>query len=233
MTAPLAQQVGAQKRKPVVKTHIMERARDRAAASGVRSVIVATNTGASVLAAQEAFGHGYDFFAVGNPATSHERGLCLHDGISESKRTELEAAGIRVVLHDQTLFQGQPKCEAATDQHKAVRRAYARRFHRSDELPPGSADLVDILFSTLNEFFGDGPRVCLEIALAAADSGQLPLGADCISIATPSSYCDLPDAAVVLHPVKSQELFSMQFRIKDLLLCPTPNDVWFSNGELP
>ena len=217
----------------MIKTDIMHRARDRAAALGVRNVVVATNTGSSVLAAREAFGPEYDFFAVGNPATSHERGLCLHDGISESKRAELETAGIRVILHDQTLFQGEPKCDAATGQHRTVARAYARRFHRSDELPPGSVDLVGIMFNVLNEFFGDGPRVCLEIALAAADSGQLPLDADCISIATPSSYCDLPDAAVILRPVKSEDMFSMQFRVKDLLLCPTPDDVWFSDKELP
>ncbi|MDP6439691.1 MAG: hypothetical protein QGH74_08665 [Candidatus Brocadiia bacterium] len=217
----------------MLRTDIMDRARDRAAVLGVRNVVVATNTGSSVLAAKKAFGQAYEFFAVGNPAASHDRGLCLHDGISESKRAELEKAGIRVILHDQTLFQGQPKCEAAMDQHGAVERAYARRFHRGDELPPGSADLVGIMFNVLNEFFGDGPRVCLEITLAAADSGQLPLDADCIAIATPASYCDLPDAAMVLRPVKSQDMFSTQFRVKDLLLCPTPNDVWFSNRELP
>lgn len=217
----------------MIKTDIMDRARDRAESLGVRSVVVATNTGYSVLAAREAFGEGYDFFAVGNPATSLDRGLSLHDGISESLKAELTKAGIRVILHDQTFFQGRPKCEAAVEQHRAVDRAYSRRFHRRDELPPGSADLDDIMFNVLNEFFGDGPRVCIEIALAAADSGQLPLDADCISIATPSSYCDLPDAAVVLRPVKAQDMFTMQFRVKDLLLCPTPDDVWFSNKMLP
>ena len=62
--------------------------------------------------AQRAFGAESRFFAVGNPATSHERGLCVHDGISETKRTEREAAGIRVILDDQTLFQGEAKCDA-------------------------------------------------------------------------------------------------------------------------
>lgn len=217
----------------MLKTDIMARARERAAALGVTNVVVATNTGSSVLAARDAFGPGYSFFAVGNPATSHERGLCLHDGISESKKAGLERAGIHVLLVDQTLFQGKPKCDAAAEQNRIVRMAYARRFHRRDELPAGSADLVGIMSHVLNEFFGDALRVCLEIAIAAADSGRLPLDVDCISIATPSSYCDLPDAAVVLRPVKSQDIFSMHFRVKDLLLCPTPSDVWFSNRELP
>jgi hypothetical protein len=87
--------------------------------------------------------------------------------------------------------------------------------------------------NVLNEFFGDGPRVCLEIALAAADSGRLPLDADCIAIATPSSYCDLPDAAVILRPTRAEDMFSQQLRVKDLLLCATANDVWLTNGPLP
>ncbi|HUW83189.1 MAG TPA: hypothetical protein VMZ31_10370 [Phycisphaerae bacterium] len=215
------------------KTDIMKRARERAQMFSVRNVVVATNTGASVTAAQKEFGPAYEFFAVGNPVSSHEREISLHDGISPEKKAELERRGISVVLCDQTLFQGEPKCEAALTQHKTVARAYARRFCRGDEPPPRSEDLVRIMSHALNEFFGDGPRVCIEIALAAADSGQLPLDADCIAIATPSSYCDLPDAAVILRPTSSEEVFTMQFRIKDLLLCRTANDVWFSDRPLP
>ncbi|KPJ62212.1 MAG: hypothetical protein AMS15_04675 [Planctomycetes bacterium DG_23] len=215
------------------KTDIMVRARERALSLGVTNVVVATNTGASVLAALKAFGPTYAFFAVGNPASSHECGLCLHKGISEKTKTELESQGIRVVLRGQTLFQGEPKCDAAVAQHRLVARGYARRFHHKNHLPAGSENLVSIMFNVLNELLGDGPRVCLEIALAAADSGLLPLDVDCMAIATPSSYCDLPDAALTLRPVKSGEIFSMQFRVKDILLCPTANDVWFSNGPLP
>ena len=215
------------------KTEIMNHARDRAVVLGVENVVVATNTGTSVLAARETFGSGYEYFAVGNPAASHDRGFCLHSGISEATKNRLEREEIRVILHDQTLFQGDPRCHAALAQHDAVALAYARRFHKGDELPSGSKDLIPIIFNVLNELFGDGPRVCLEVALVAADSGELPLDTDCISIATPSSYCDLPDAAVVMRPTESHRMFSTQLRIKDLLLCPTAGDVWFSNEPLP
>jgi uncharacterized protein len=214
------------------KTEIMSRARDRAASLGVRNVVVATNTGASVRAAREAFGEGYRLFAVGNPASSHERGLCLHDGISEDTRENLEQAGIQVILHDQTLFQGEPACADARQQHDAAALAYARRYHKRDQLRPGSQDLVPIMQNVLTELLGDGPRVCLEIALVAADSGKLPLDADCMAIATPSSYGDLPDAAVTMRPATSRSLFSMQLRIKDLLLCPTDNDAWLASRPL-
>ncbi len=83
------------------------------------------------------------------------------------------------------------------------------------------------------QLFSDGPRVCLEIALMAADSGALPLDADCISIACPSSYCDLPDAALILRPARSEDMFKGQLRLKDLILRPTADDVWFSDGPLP
>jgi hypothetical protein len=43
----------------------MSAAKARAEALGVRNVVVATNCGASVLAAREAFGPGYRFFAIG------------------------------------------------------------------------------------------------------------------------------------------------------------------------
>ena len=211
----------------------MQRARERAVQLGVHNVVVATNTGRSVHAAKKVFGERYRFFAVGNPNSSHERGLCLHRGIDVQKRRELEAAGIEVDLIAQTLFQGSPSCKEAREQHAAIKRSYARRFHKRDQLSPGSADLIASMGRVLGEFVSDGPRVCLEVALAAADSGRLPLDCDCISIATPSSYCDLPDAAIVLRPAPSQDLFSQQLRIKDLLFCPTPEDVWFNNQELP
>ena len=201
---------------------IMARAKERADAFRVRDVLVATNTGASLAAAMDAFGPDYRFFAVGNPASAHERGLVLHDGISNEVKATFEAKGVTVVLQNQSLFQ-RPGLSLMGASLDAVVQSAA---------PTGRFRAMSIVYSAL-QLFGDGPRVCLEIAMMAADSGHLPLDEDCISIACPSSYCDLPDAAVVLRPAKSQDMFSEQHRIKDLILCPTPNDVWFSNGPLP
>lgn len=215
------------------RTNIMAAGRELAERSGVRSVIVATVTGASTRAAREVFGPEYRLFAVGNPARSHDAGLCLHSGITPATEADLAALGVEVVLVDQTLFQGPARCPAAREQHAAVERAYARRFYRQDALPAGSADLVALLSNALGELFSDGPRVCLEVALAAADSGRLPLDADCLAIATPSSYCGLPDAAMILRPARSAELFTMRLRVKELVLKPAPDDVWMSDGPLP
>ena len=210
---------------------VMQAARERAGKLGVRNVVVATNSGASVLAAQEAFGPGCQFFAVGNPASAHERGLCLHTGISEETRQALEAEGIEVVLQDQSMFQADERTETGPALRAAAVRAYANRFHGGRLPPEGAYDVVSFISHVLAEFFGDGPKVCIEIALMAADSGRLPLDQDCMAIATPK--LGFAHAAMVLRPVRTQDLFSMQLRVKDLLLMPTPDDVWFSNGPLP
>lgn len=214
-----------------VKMDIMAGAQARAERSGVRNVVVATNSGASVLAAQEAFGPGYRFFAVGNPASAHDSGLCLHTGISKETRRALQAKGITVITRDQSLFQADERTDMGPSLHDAAVRAYADRF-RGGRLPPkGDDDVVAMTGHILAEFFGDGPKVCLEIALMAADSGLLPLDEDCMAIATPQ--LGFAHAAMVLRPARTQDLFSMRLRVKDLLLVPTPDDVWFRNGPLP
>jgi hypothetical protein len=210
---------------------ILPAAKARAERFGVRNVVVATNSGASVLAAQEAFGPGYRFFAVGNPASAHDRGLCLHTGISEETKETLEAKGVTVVLADQSLFQADERTEMGPPLRAAAVQAYADRFHGGKLPPEGAEDLVSVISRVLAEFFGDGPKVCLEIALMAADSGQLPLGEDCMAIATPK--LGFAHAAMILRPARTRDLFSMRLRVKDLLLVRTADDVWFSNGPLP
>ena len=203
-------------------TNIMTVAKERAERFAVKNVLVATNSGASVRRAYETFGPQYQIFAVGNPANAHERGLVLHSGISEETRRGLEQKGIKVLLQDQSLFQRPSLSFMGASLKEVIRNVR----------PDGRFNAVSIAYNVL-QLFSDGPRVCLEIALMAADSGELPLDADCISIACPSSYCDLPDATVILRPAKSEDIFKGELRIKDLVLRPTPNDVWFTNGPLP
>ena len=210
---------------------VMQAARGRAEWLGVRNVVVATNSGRSVLAAREAFGPGYRFFAVGNPASAHDRGLCLHTGITHETRQALEAKRITVILQDQLLFQADERTETGPALHEAAVRAYANRFHRGRLQPDGAYDVVATLSHILAEFFGDGPKVCFEIALMAADSGLLPLDEDCMAIATPKG--GFAHAAVILRPTKTRDMFSMQLRVKNLLLVRAQDDVWFCNGPLP
>ena len=68
-------------------------------------VVVATNIGASVRYAVSVFSSGHHVYTVGNPASAHERGLVLHEGISRQTRDALEENGVIVVLADRSMFQ--------------------------------------------------------------------------------------------------------------------------------
>lgn len=206
---------------------IFERAKERAEQFGITNVLVATNTGSSVKAAQDVMGDGFRHFAVGNPSSSREKGLVFHDGISPATQAELEGRGITVVLQDVPAFVGHEANEIFHNANRAYVERFGRTFEADETMP---SNICKVMVHVLSEFFGDGPRVCLEIALMAADSGLLPLDEDCVAITRPSQY---PHAALIVHPVRSAALFSTHFRVKDLLLVPSHDDIWFNNGPIP
>jgi len=217
-------------------------AKERADAFGVKNVVVATNSGATADLVHKVFGTNYLIIAVGNPASAHARGLVYHAGVSEATRKSLEQKGIKVVLQDQSLFQavaigGQPF--DIGDKHFDI---WGHCFNVDWSCSLGEVienagskgpfNAVAIVSNTL-ALFGDGPRVCFEVALMAADSGVLPLDADCISIQRRiGGESNMPDAAMVLRPARTQDIFKGQLRIKDLVLVPGPKDHWFNNGPL-
>jgi hypothetical protein len=205
-----------------MRTQIMTVAKQRAERLHVKNILVATNTGASMRAAYQVFGPDYHFYAVGNPTSAHEQGLVHHDGVSPLTKNQLEQMGINVVLVERSIFQERSRSFFGVPLDDIIQGCS----------PAGHMNAISILYNAF-QLWGDGPRVCLEITLMAADAGALPLGEDCLAIACPSAYCDLPDAAVVLHPVKTVDMFMGQLRIKDVVLCPTANDVWFSQRPLP
>jgi hypothetical protein len=51
-----------------------------------------------------------------------------------------------------------------------------------------------------------------------------------MAIVTPKGYAH---AAMVVHPTRSEQLFGTQFRVKDLLLVPGEDDIWFNGGPIP
>ena len=211
----------------MMETEIFSRAQQRAREFHVRNVLVATNTGTSVEAAREIMGPEFRFFAVGNPSSSRDKGLVLHCGITEGVKERLEGRGITVITREVSAFHGLP----GNSTFQNANRAYIERFGRTfepDETAP--SNVCKVMSHVLSEFFGDGPRVCIEIVLMAADSGQLPLAEDCIAITPPHGYSH---AALIVHPVKSEQLFKTHFRVKDLLLVPGDGDIWFNDGPIP
>ena len=202
---------------------IMQIAKQRAGNFGVKTVVVATNSGASAERALEAFGSGYTIIAAGNPASAHERGLVHQKGISEQTRVRLEQKGIKVALQDQSFVQqyfdhsGESRCSLT---------ALAERMQSQHPFP------VQTVLCNVLDWFCESLRVCIEICCLAADAGVLPTDADCISIARPSPKSNCPHAAVILRPTKTEDMFQGGLRIKDTALVPGDNDHWFSNQAL-
>ena len=210
---------------------IFREARERAEKLRVRNVLVATNSGRSVETARDIMGPSFRYFAVGNPSASRQRGWVLHEGITPETKARLETAGITVIEQELSIFQCRPGRQGDQTSFQNANAAYVGRFARTfaegEAVPNNICKVMRHLFG---EFLGDGPCVCIEITIMAADSGRLPLDEDCMAIATPGGYSH---SALVLHPVKSAELFSTHFRIKDLLLVPSDNDMWFNDGPIP
>lgn len=219
---------------------IIALAKVRADLFGVRNVVVPTNSGVTAKAVHNAFGPHYTIIAVGNPSTAAERGLVYHRGISEATRMELEEMGMKVVLQDQSLFQaaaigGQPYRIGSYDiSGHCLNPGWSCSLEDviGKASPTGPFNPVAIISNTL-ALFGDGPRVCIEVTLMAADLGALPLDADCIAIQRRiDGASNMPDAAMVLRPARTQDIFKGQLRIKDLVLVPGPKDHWFNDGPL-
>jgi hypothetical protein len=223
----------------------LQQAKERAQQFRVRNVLVATLTGESVRQARAAFGSGYRFFAVGNPTSAHARGLVYHDGTSYETRQDLERDGITVILADQGPFQAASIGGQPYDVGGAVSASVWRGAHKcfDDWSFLGHLDQVIerglrgeisplwLMTQTVASLLGDGPAVCLEVTLMAADADVLPLDEDCMAIARPRPASHAPDAALVLHPQKTAQ-FLHSLRIKDLLLSPRPDDHWFCDKPL-
>jgi len=219
-------------------------AKKRAERFHVRNVVVATNTGASARHVREVFGPNYQIFAVGNPRSAAERGLVYHAGVDEETRRSLEGQGIKVILLDQGFFQsaaigGQPydlgeevPAEIWQGSHKVlpedqiVGKTLSEIVKKALE---GRINALTIIGHTIQSLLGDGPAVCIEVTVMAADSGFLPLDEDCVAIARLKNV-HTPHAMLVLHPAKARDFFNI--RVKDLVIVPQEEDHWFKDKPL-
>ena len=216
--------------------NIVELAKERADKFVVKNVVVSTNSGATAREVLEVFGSDYYIYAVGNPSSSQDKGLVRHAGISEETKRDLESKGIKVILQDQSLFQamdyGDQEFPIGDKKFSVKGCFHGNPFDDVIEKtsPENKFNAVAIVYNTLCLF--STARVCIEVALMAADSSRLPLGADCISIARPSWTRELPAAAVILRPARTQDLFKRELRVKDLILVPGSEDKWFNNAPV-
>jgi hypothetical protein len=154
----------------------------------VRTVLVATTCGDTGVEAARLF-EGYQVIVV-----THSTGFGGPNTqeLTEVNRAAIEGAGGKV-LTCQHAFGG-------------VNRAVRKKW--------GTYQLDEIIAQTLRTF-GEGMKVCFEMALMAADAGLVRAGEPCVAIAGTGRGAD---TAVVLVPVNAQDAFDL--RLMEVLAKP-------------
>ncbi|MDO9391079.1 MAG: pyruvate kinase alpha/beta domain-containing protein [bacterium] len=173
-------QVYFEKPGPANTAKTLELAGQRARELGIRTIIVATTSGATALDAARLL---KDFNIV---AVTHSTGFSAKDiqELSEENKAGLEKLGVKVLT-----------CQHALGGvNRAVR--FKLKTYQLDE----------IIAYTLRTM-GQGFKVCLEIAMMAADAGLVSVKEEAVCIGGTGSGAD---TAVVLTPVNAQDFFDLK-----------------------
>lgn len=125
---------------------------------------------------------------------SHSAGFVVPNTqeLSEENRKTIEAAGAKI-LTSQHAFGG-------------VNRAVRRQL---------GTYLTDEIIAHTLRVFGQGTKVCIEIALMAADAGLVTVGEPCIAVAGTGRGAD---TAITLIPANAQQFFDL--RVMEILAKP-------------
>jgi hypothetical protein len=166
----------------------LEVAKQRADELGVRTILVATTRGETGVQAAQTF-QGYDVVVV-----THATGFAGPNvqELTPENRAALEAAGVKM-LTCQHAFGG-------------ISRAVRKKW--------GTYAIDEIVAQTLR-ILGQGMKVCVEIALMAADAGLVQVGEPCVAIAGTGRGAD---TAVILVPANVQQFFDL--RVLEVLAKP-------------
>jgi len=188
MSEITVQSVYFEKPGPQNTAHTLEVAKRRADELGIRTVLVATTRGETGVQAAQLF-HGYDVVVV-----THSTGFAGPNiqELTEENRAAIEAAGAKI-LTCQHAFGG-------------ISRAVRKKW--------GTYEIDEVVAQTLR-IFGQGMKVCAEIALMAADAGLVRVGEPCIAISGTGRGAD---TAVVLVPAHVQQFFDL--RVMEILAKP-------------
>ncbi|MGC8873603.1 MAG: pyruvate kinase alpha/beta domain-containing protein [Chloroflexia bacterium] len=159
---------------------VLEIARRRAEELGIRSILVATTTGATGVKVARAF-PGYRVIAVTHVT-----------GFKEPNRQELDPA------HRQEMEQLGVRILTATHALGGAGRAIRKKL--------GTYQVDEVIAYTLR-LFGEGTKVAAEIALMAADAGLVRTDEEVISLAGTGRGAD---TALVLRPANTHTLLDLR-----------------------
>lgn len=161
---------------------VLRLVKKHAAAEGIQNIVVASTTGETGAKAAQVF-KGLDVVVV-----TH------HAGFREPGAHELRAD-----YRQQILNRG-AKISTSTHALSGVERAVRKRFETIGPL--------ELMANTLR-VFGEGTKVCVEIAVMAADAGLVPVDRDVIAIAGTGRGAD---TALVMRPVNTSRFFDLEIR---------------------
>jgi hypothetical protein len=156
--------------------------KDCAKKRGIKDLVVASTTGATGAKASKIF-RGLNLVVV-----THHSGFAKPSGteLTEKNRKRILANGAKIVTGTHAL--------------SGVERAIRRKFNTLEPM-----ELVASTYRT----FGQGTKVCVEIALMAADAGLVPVDRDIISMAGTGKGAD---TALLLRPANSSSFFDLKIR---------------------
>ncbi len=166
----------------------LEAAKEAALARGIKYVVVATTTGETGVAAAKLFaGTGVKVIAVTHCSGFREKGVSEMDA---ARREEIEKLGGAV--HTGTMIM------------HALSGALYKKFQGFSNEQVAAATL---------RLFGQGTKVCVEIAAMACDSGLLPASGDVICVAGTGRGADTciiasPDSSIRFFDIKVREIIA-------------------------
>lgn len=166
----------------------LEIAERRAGELGIETILVASTRGKTGVQAARQL-EGYNVVVV-----SHSTGFSEPNvqQMTEANRSAIEEAGA-AILTCQHAFGG-------------VNRAVRKKL---------GTYLTDEIIAYTLRTFGEGMKVCAEIALMAADAGIVRVGEPCLAVAGTGRGAD---TAVVLAPANAQQFFDL--RMMEILAKP-------------
>jgi hypothetical protein len=181
---------------PRCTARTLEIARKRAGELGVRTVLVASTTGDTGVQAARFFADWAERADHRLVVVSHSTGFGEPNvqELTPQNRAAIEAAGA-IILTSGHAFGG-------------VGRAVRKKL--------GAYQIDEIIAYTLRTF-GQGIKVCAEMALMAADAGLARVGELAITIAGTGRGAD---TATVLLPANAQTFFDLRFL--EILCMPSP-----------
>jgi hypothetical protein len=156
-------------------------------------VVVASTTGATAIEFAAALKDKAQLVIVTHHTGFSQEGTQRFDA---EKRKKLESEGVTVLTQSHVL--------------SGVERSISRRF--------GGISRVESIAEALRSLFGHGLKVCVEVAIMAADAGAVPIE-DVIAVGGTGSGSD---TAIVIRPAHMNNFFDA--RIREILIVPRGGD---------